>query len=365
MIPLFKKIRKKMANDNRPMKYIRYAIGEIILVVIGILIALQINNWNESNKALNAELQLYSKLLEDVNSQQRRTNREINKFKSYQDVHYHVYNETKGRAPYDSTLYYNSLQWIWPFHLDITEKYNESLTSITNDNIRDILKYYIRKEKETKDAYDEWNELKVERLRPFFNKHGIHNTEGIFNDNRYDFYTMTRVNLIDHAKFKEQFGTTDLDELFFDLRFKTSWIFSKLNELRNVNISLKLALKNELELHNRTPWKQKENYDKLITEADILYESKDYQQSANKYKAAFELSEAKPNDKYNAACSFALTMDKESAFDHLFELANGPFKYYDLEHITTDSDLDILHDDTRWKELIEIVNSNKEATEIK
>ena len=36
-----------MADDNRPLKYIRYAIGEIILVVIGILIALQINNWNE------------------------------------------------------------------------------------------------------------------------------------------------------------------------------------------------------------------------------------------------------------------------------------------------------------------------------
>jgi hypothetical protein len=36
-----------MADDNRPLKYARYAIGEIILVVIGILIALQINTWNE------------------------------------------------------------------------------------------------------------------------------------------------------------------------------------------------------------------------------------------------------------------------------------------------------------------------------
>ena len=47
MIPFFRKIRKKMADDNRPLKYMRYAIGEIVLVVIGILIALQINNWNE------------------------------------------------------------------------------------------------------------------------------------------------------------------------------------------------------------------------------------------------------------------------------------------------------------------------------
>ena len=46
MIPFFRKIRKQMADDNRPLKYMRYAIGEIVLVVIGILIALQINTWN-------------------------------------------------------------------------------------------------------------------------------------------------------------------------------------------------------------------------------------------------------------------------------------------------------------------------------
>lgn len=46
MIPFFRKLRKKMADDNRPLKYARYAVGEIVLVVIGILIALQINTWN-------------------------------------------------------------------------------------------------------------------------------------------------------------------------------------------------------------------------------------------------------------------------------------------------------------------------------
>ncbi len=50
MIPFFRKIRKKMADDNQFLKYSRYAIGEIVLVVIGILIALYINNWNEERK---------------------------------------------------------------------------------------------------------------------------------------------------------------------------------------------------------------------------------------------------------------------------------------------------------------------------
>ncbi len=50
MINFFRKIRKQLSNDNKPLKYVRYAIGEIVLVVIGILIALQINNWNEKRK---------------------------------------------------------------------------------------------------------------------------------------------------------------------------------------------------------------------------------------------------------------------------------------------------------------------------
>jgi hypothetical protein len=50
MIPIFRKTRKKMADDNKPLKYIRYAVGEIMLVVIGILLAVQINDWNQKNK---------------------------------------------------------------------------------------------------------------------------------------------------------------------------------------------------------------------------------------------------------------------------------------------------------------------------
>ena len=49
MINFFRKIRKQLADDNKPLKYMRYAVGEIVLVVIGILIALSINNWNERN----------------------------------------------------------------------------------------------------------------------------------------------------------------------------------------------------------------------------------------------------------------------------------------------------------------------------
>jgi hypothetical protein len=63
MIPIFRKIRKKMADDYKPIKYIRYAIGEIILVMIGILLALQVNDWNNDRLESKKE-QLFLKNLQ-------------------------------------------------------------------------------------------------------------------------------------------------------------------------------------------------------------------------------------------------------------------------------------------------------------
>jgi hypothetical protein len=68
MINFFRKIRKKLADDNKPLKYMRYAIGEIVLVVIGILLALQVNNWNENRKERIKEKQILQSLLEDFKS---------------------------------------------------------------------------------------------------------------------------------------------------------------------------------------------------------------------------------------------------------------------------------------------------------
>ena len=66
MIKFFRKIRQKLLSENRFSKYLLYAIGEIVLVVIGILIALQINTWNENIKSLEQEKTYYCKIAEDL-----------------------------------------------------------------------------------------------------------------------------------------------------------------------------------------------------------------------------------------------------------------------------------------------------------
>lgn len=66
MINFFRKKRKKMADDNKILKYARYAFGEIVLVVIGILIALSINNWNENKKTNIKEKLLLNEMVNSL-----------------------------------------------------------------------------------------------------------------------------------------------------------------------------------------------------------------------------------------------------------------------------------------------------------
>ncbi len=66
MIKFFRHIRRSLIQENKMGKYFKYAIGEILLVVIGILIALQINNWNENKKNHQQELNLLNQLRSDL-----------------------------------------------------------------------------------------------------------------------------------------------------------------------------------------------------------------------------------------------------------------------------------------------------------
>jgi len=65
MIKFFRKIRRVLLTKNNFSKYFLYAIGEIVLVVIGILIALQINNWNENNQLKIEEVKSLQSLLSE------------------------------------------------------------------------------------------------------------------------------------------------------------------------------------------------------------------------------------------------------------------------------------------------------------
>jgi hypothetical protein len=77
MIKFFRKIRHRLLTENKFSKYLIYAIGEIVLVVIGILIALQINNWNEEGKTSLEEQKILEQLKNEFEKNLEQLNEKI------------------------------------------------------------------------------------------------------------------------------------------------------------------------------------------------------------------------------------------------------------------------------------------------
>jgi len=82
MLKLFRNIRKNLIQEGKTTNYLKYAIGEIVLVVIGILIALQINNWNISKAEKKVEKEFITSLIEDLQTDSFRLSQNIDHFQS-------------------------------------------------------------------------------------------------------------------------------------------------------------------------------------------------------------------------------------------------------------------------------------------
>lgn len=158
MIHFFRKNRQKNLTQNKLGKYLSYAIGEIILVVIGILIALSINSWNEDRKARIIEegilIELRKSLNSDVENQIRpnilQLKQDVNNIKIIEkvlanDLEYHDSIGPKFR----SLMFSKSFKWEVTAY-KILE--NQGISIIRNQELKEsILKNYNMRYPEAKD----------------------------------------------------------------------------------------------------------------------------------------------------------------------------------------------------------------------
>ena len=108
MIKFFRKIRQNLLMENKTGKYFKYAIGEIVLVVIGILIALQINHWNDKNNFDSKEKALLNEMKSNLYSDLDGLKWDINKNKKLLKANQIVLKSLKGGIHHDSLNQYYS-----------------------------------------------------------------------------------------------------------------------------------------------------------------------------------------------------------------------------------------------------------------
>lgn len=117
-------------------------------------------------------------------------------------------------------------------------------------------------------------------------------------------------------------------------------------------------------IYTQITFAQNAEYYRLVKKADSLYNAKDFKTSALTYTAAFKANGwvGMSDDRYNAACSWALANNSDSSFFQLNRIATKA-NYMNYGHITTDPDLNSLHADQRWKPLLDLIKQNKEKAE--
>jgi len=237
MIKFFRKIRQKMLTENKFSKYLIYAIGEIVLVVIGILIALSINNWNNNKAERRLENDILKEILvnleADIQNIEIKAN-ENNRFaKHNQLVYEHLKNKTQLT---DSLKYYYSYLWgfgnFQPIKVGYENLKSRGLSIIKNGTLR----------KEISELYEYKYYYLVED-----NRTAIENIETIHSNQinaklitEESYVSAKPVNLAalqNDIQFQETLKSIVFSRLF------TNW---KFEEGKNEIIKVKKAIENEL-----------------------------------------------------------------------------------------------------------------------
>lgn len=144
MIKYLRKIRQKMLTEHKFRKYFLYAIGEIVLVVIGILIALQVNNWNMSNQIRKVEVKYLKEIAQNLESDMRDIQFNIDFNETRYLASEIVLNYLESNEIYSDTLdiYFGSLLYTTRSVMDYSAfdaLKSRGLEIISNDSLRQLI----------------------------------------------------------------------------------------------------------------------------------------------------------------------------------------------------------------------------------
>ena len=156
MIKFFRKIRYNLMSENKTSKYFKYAIGEIILVMIGILLALQVNNWNNQRLEANKEQTVLKNLRSDFNHNiaefDRIYNSTANSYKSSLKLLEIIKDDSKINPPEIDSLF-NSI---------INDFYSLDLNSASIDEIKNSGSLNIIKDTQLRKQLSNWSFIEAD-----------------------------------------------------------------------------------------------------------------------------------------------------------------------------------------------------------
>ena len=239
------------SKDKSSFSYFKYAFGEIFLVAIGILIALQVNNSNENRKRQNMEITILKNLQEDINldTLDIQFNIKYHKIFSIQEVKLLNFLQSNNNYPTDSINYSNALgtPLVLALHKSTYQNLqNNKIGILSNNSLRkDIARFYDFFHRALTLLENDYPELQTySQMKYYFKKYFRiipENTEQLKNNlNQDDFYnpdfSKNKIMLSDYkgAKIDEGFKI-ELNESIFFRSLKIGFYEDMLNRSEILN----------------------------------------------------------------------------------------------------------------------------------
>ncbi|RED44571.1 hypothetical protein DFQ10_103258 [Winogradskyella eximia] len=144
MIKFFRKIRQNLLSEGKTGKYFKYAVGEIVLVVLGILIALQLNNLNDERKTENLRQVYYKQLLRDFEKDKKYI-KEASLSIDSNMVKYKAYKETFNQPNLPTIQIINNISNLNWFFKNVQFKSN-TITTLENTGDIKLIPHFIREQ---------------------------------------------------------------------------------------------------------------------------------------------------------------------------------------------------------------------------
>ncbi|MDO1501162.1 DUF6090 family protein [Winogradskyella maritima] len=240
-------------SENKTGRYFKYAIGEIILVVIGILIALGINNWNEKRQNRNEEKITLTKLEKDLTADFSQFNYYKQTFRQIDQLHIELYRLVQGQLPADSisepvlirrSLYFTQL---------VDSDFKKDIPAINNKKIDEALTKYTRRVKDMEVLYSIQLESMINnRLKPLLYESEVYNPKSWFSLEKKGFskdLTYTSINgknIVDKERFIALAKTNKFQQLLFELNAKWHEFNDRLDQVIEANENFKDLITSEL-----------------------------------------------------------------------------------------------------------------------
>jgi len=257
MIKLFRNIRKNLLANapseasakggGKTTKYLKYAIGEIALVVIGILIALQINNWNEGRKENIHQRSVLTNLLQDLKSDSISYSQNLQELKNVDFLQEQLY---KTGVKNDTTIIIKnpSIIRFLPYYNPITKENDPFIASkIINDSIRKEVLIYFRKMKDMDDIYSDLDDIIKTKMRVYLGHKKMYKLTNWF-ENKYKNTAVEDLtyDFIDSTELLALSKDAEFQQILFEASLKIVNNIDVLEILIKRNANLIRVIENEL-----------------------------------------------------------------------------------------------------------------------